>query len=290
MKFDVVVGNPPFQPAIKKRGNGKGSANKIWQKFVEKVFVGLLNDDGHVLMVTPSKWRDGNFLKGSQHRKAQELIWSNSIIWFEDVKPYFPTIGHSIGIDGWHVRIGTSFQPIEQKLLKRWHFLPRDKSQSQIIAKFFDACERLPCFEFVFRNRRDIFVTHENRTDEQFRYANTSAQTRKQLFHWSNVQTDEFLKKKVITSNCGAFEPWFDDGTCGVRGHALAYIVDDKTEGERLIKFLNGPLIKLIVASIMQKGSFAFPGQLFMKIPLAVINGLDCFGFTEEEKEVINAL
>lgn len=47
MKFDVVVGNPPYQ-----HGNEKGGARSLWRRFVSKSF-DLCKDGGHVSLVTP---------------------------------------------------------------------------------------------------------------------------------------------------------------------------------------------------------------------------------------------
>ena len=47
IKFDLVVGNPPYQ-----NGNEKGGARSLWRKFVSKSFE-LCKDGGHVSLVTP---------------------------------------------------------------------------------------------------------------------------------------------------------------------------------------------------------------------------------------------
>ena len=52
-KFDVIIGNPPYQE--RKEGNKKSQA--LWHKFVEKS-LSLLNNDGFLSLVHPSGWRD----------------------------------------------------------------------------------------------------------------------------------------------------------------------------------------------------------------------------------------
>jgi hypothetical protein len=289
--FDVVVGNPPFNPTVNKMGKGNGSANKIWHKFVEKAFNELIKLDGCVLMVTPLKWRDGNFLKGSQHRKAQELIWSNAILWYEDVKKYFSTIGNSIGIDAWYVKVN-GIKSQAQLQLQDFCIFPRDVANNNmmsIMGKFFKTCNKLTSFEIIGGNdQRKRICSKEKNEKCYFRHANTTAQTRKGQFIWYDYKSKGFNLKKVIASDCCALEPWYDDGQCGCGTHAFAYVVDDENEGKALIKFLLNPLINRLAAQVSEPGSLGFPAVLFKKIPKEVVNGLDCFEFTNEELCALN--
>jgi SAM-dependent methyltransferase len=57
MKFDVIVGNPPYQDSANKL-----KAVKLWPKFITRS-LDLLNPGGYLLLVTPSTWlksRTGN--------------------------------------------------------------------------------------------------------------------------------------------------------------------------------------------------------------------------------------
>jgi len=57
MKFDVIIGNPPYQDSANKL-----KAVKLWPKFITRS-LDLLNPGGYLLLVTPSTWlksRTGN--------------------------------------------------------------------------------------------------------------------------------------------------------------------------------------------------------------------------------------
>jgi hypothetical protein len=60
MKFDCVVGNPPYQPAVnrsKEQGDaGSGSGLTLWDKFVP-LSIDTVKDSGYVCLVHPAKWR-----------------------------------------------------------------------------------------------------------------------------------------------------------------------------------------------------------------------------------------
>ena len=73
MKFDVVVGNPPYQIKV-----GPRKTEPIWDKFVFKGF-DLLNENGFLMLIHPSGWRnvDGRF------KKVQELLKSKKLTYLE---------------------------------------------------------------------------------------------------------------------------------------------------------------------------------------------------------------
>lgn len=80
MKFDLVVGNPPYQ-----HGNEKGGARSLWRKFVRKGF-DLCQPGGYVSMITPGcpfKSDDlGAFFTEYQTEKV-----------YTDISHHFPGVG-----------------------------------------------------------------------------------------------------------------------------------------------------------------------------------------------------
>jgi len=52
MKFDVVIGNPPYQTA----SDNKGAGHTLWDKFVQ-ISLDLTQENGHMCLVHPAGWR-----------------------------------------------------------------------------------------------------------------------------------------------------------------------------------------------------------------------------------------
>lgn len=67
MKFDVVIGNPPYQDTHR-------SGNPLWPLFVKKAF-DLTEDDGYTSMITPGRW----VLPGHNIKENKIRIWDNYI-------------------------------------------------------------------------------------------------------------------------------------------------------------------------------------------------------------------
>lgn len=88
MKFDVVVGNPPFQS--KKRTG----TQPLWPLFVEQGF-NLLSPTGYLAMITPNKWcgHTANIIKGNVRLYKdifkQKLVYAN----IQECSKYFPGVG-----------------------------------------------------------------------------------------------------------------------------------------------------------------------------------------------------
>lgn len=73
MKFDIVVGNPPYQAPKEKEHEGRGMCGKsLWDKFVTKSF-DLVEQDGYICFIHPSRWHAPYDELGKEMRKRQIL-------------------------------------------------------------------------------------------------------------------------------------------------------------------------------------------------------------------------
>jgi len=71
MKFDVVLGNSPFQQKV-----GPKKTEPLWNKFVKKSF-DICNEGGYVSLIHPNGWRniDGDFKNIQQLLKSKNICY-----------------------------------------------------------------------------------------------------------------------------------------------------------------------------------------------------------------------
>ena len=71
-KFDIVIGNPPYQTS----NEGQTKTKAIWHLFVEKS-INILSEGGYLNMVHPSNWRyiDGSFRNIFEMFKNKQMLY-----------------------------------------------------------------------------------------------------------------------------------------------------------------------------------------------------------------------
>ena len=87
MKFDVVLGNPPFQ------NPGKSKGNKLWPKFIMQS-VELTKDDGYFALVSPTGWASGGNNIPGNRGVISDVFAKNQIHTIKDANEHF-----NVGID-----------------------------------------------------------------------------------------------------------------------------------------------------------------------------------------------
>lgn len=85
MKFDVIVGNPPYQGST----NSKSGKNwqPIWPKFLAKVFE-VVAPNGFVSFITPRTWASGSRNPTKVYFKEKRIVYLNM-----NVTKYFNIVG-----------------------------------------------------------------------------------------------------------------------------------------------------------------------------------------------------
>ncbi len=89
MKFDVVVGNPPYQVSEEKRGINGGSNKKLWMKFLY-LSLDLLKQNGFLAILVPNSWAAGAKNPHTKENIFQDIIRKKNILQIQmDLSEYF---------------------------------------------------------------------------------------------------------------------------------------------------------------------------------------------------------
>ena len=149
----------------------------------------------------------------------------------------------------------------------------RDPLTLRLVAKFFETCERGESIEYPPRLQglQTLFAQQTGDHEHKFKVANTSAQVRKGLFNWSKDKLATHDVRKVMVSDSGAMDPWYDNGECSNGSHTAAYIVENREQGELLIDFLNSPLVSRIISNFSRSGALGCPIILVEKLPREIL-------------------
>ncbi len=170
MKFDVIVGNPPYQT----QNDGQTKTHPLWDKFVEKSFE-YLNEDGYLCLVHPSGWRD---IEG-RFEYIRELLLSKDMLYLEmhNGKDAIDVFGVEIYYD-WYVcknsntniKTDILFQDGKQikRNLKSMKFIPNGKLNilNKIIAG--DTDEKVEVLYGVEYHTQ--YIDYRKQTDSVYKY------------------------------------------------------------------------------------------------------------------------
>lgn len=256
MKFDVIVGNPPYQ-GNNDKGTKQPKSHNLWSKFAEKG-IELLNTNGLIAFVTPDSWMSPN-------SQLLKMFKDNSLIWVDtEVGKYF-SVGSSFTawcvqknkntqtavIDGLTVDI-TKLQYLPRNFAKT--FPIHDKVINSAHSKLDILCDTSCHSDYKHKNFSDT-------KDTTYKYTtfHTNAQTK-----FCKKQSKDFLKSKIVWTTSGYFKPFFSAGNLGT-SEVCQYILADSTESQHILSYLDSKLYKFIVNT--GKWSGFLNGKVLSSLP-----------------------
>lgn len=96
MKFDVIIGNPPYQAPKKAGKKGLGGDNALFVKFIDKS-LDLVKPGGYISMLTPSSALMKSTVNGKPTPTLKKMMGRGSLVSLNlDANDYF-TVGTFIG-------------------------------------------------------------------------------------------------------------------------------------------------------------------------------------------------
>ena len=240
MKFDVIVGNPPYQDPT------KPNSHNLWCQFVEKSMQ-LLQVGGHLAFVTPNVGRRAQVLPLFQNRK---VIYYNG----HDVKTHFGSVGSTFCAwvienspysgDLTQVKTATGLTSVE--LGPHVAFVPLELEPEvlEFMRSMTDQPHKLDVrtdWGYHSHGKKEWF---QDTPTKKFKYKfqNTSSSIK-----YCSEDHEAIHKKKVICSKSGYLKPWYDPGKVGVTENSWVIPVSSERKAKIIIDFLESEPVKRFV-------------------------------------------
>jgi len=262
-KFDIVMGNPPYN------GAEKGGGNSLWDKFIRKVLKNILSDNGHLLFVNPSAWRKPPSPR-SKTRDLWKLMTSDNQLKYLEI--------HS-SKDGQKVfNAGTRY---DLYLIER-----AKKYENSIIIDELGEENIIDCDEWLFmpnynidkvRNilgdgadiifDRSMYASDKditsNEKDEEYKYELIHSTPKKGIrYMYSNEIIGHFGVPKVIFGESGINHVVIDmEGKYGITNSSMGIKVDSLEDAEKLKEYLLNDFSDIIKGCMW--GNFRIDWRLF---------------------------
>jgi hypothetical protein len=287
MKFDAVIGNPPYQGTNKVSDDRTQPKNhNLWTKFIHKSFNELVKDEGYVSFVTPDSWM-------SPSNDVFKLFKENQVHYVDlDCGQYF-NVGSSF--TAWTaqkipVTKETSFGKVSVNL-KEFPYLPRDLERTLSIHKkvinYTDT--KIPVLgDITCHSSKDV-VSKKKSDEFSYPMLHTNAQTR-----WSKIKSKYYNDIKVMWTLSGYYKPQINLGDKGFTEVNQAIIVNTKEEADAVFSYMNSKLYHFIVTTA--KWSGFLNGKVFSMLPDLGKNKVytdkeiyQIFDLTDKEIEIVES-
>lgn len=302
-KFDVIVGNPPYN----KNGVRKGGS-VFYKNFIFKG-IDILKTNGYLLYVNPTGWRKPKGERASagdifERFKKGNLLYIN--INDEKIK-FFPTVDYYIWKNN-DKYISTKYDCkfcgksySGNNKLYDLPFIPSllNEEVINILNKLFDVSKKK--FNII---RRQIFRPSKEDTKKKgiphaYYYVPDKKEYIK-VYKEYNETPEYILNRKVILTykagkKKGNLYPKYDDGNMGTTNNTMCQIVNDKIEGESLVNYFNSQLISFLL-KITQYSISPFHSNEYKILNLInkptniIYNNEDVYNLYGLNKEEINLI
>jgi hypothetical protein len=238
-KFDIIVGNPPYNDG----SNNRGSAHVLWDKFVVKS-LNILVEDGYLNMVHPDGWRsaDGGFVG------VKNLMTSKQIHYLElhNTDDGYKTFGAYTTYDFYCLKntpnnnfistIKTQDNEIVKYDLSTLSFIPNGMFSEIVKLMAKPNEEKVNVLRCTSYHTQKDYVSKDITNENIYPIVYTTQKDGTIKFRWSSRNDKgHFNIPKVIWSNGGATTPIIDTkGEYGIT--EFSYAIIDDVENLEMIK------------------------------------------------------
>lgn len=295
-KFDVIMGNPPFNAGGILKGGGT-----IWPKFVDKAFQ-LIKDNGYICFVHPPGWRK---FYNPEDRDNQGKIWHNirsrgwnlDYINVSDEPPeHFPMVDYYVI----HAKKSAKLTMYDSKFkgivgngetALEYPFIPNminDQTMS-ILKKLFEA--KGDPIHIIYNQAFKPTVSDKGNTGIPH-YHFTDSTGMKQIYKKNYPVVPDYINKnKVIMTYNAGYEKgrlfaFYSEGTMGTTNNSMYMITNSKRHGDKIVKFLNSDIISFLMKITQYSASPNHKNEFKILNQLQIPDSLD-YGLNAKEEAII---
>jgi site-specific DNA-methyltransferase (adenine-specific) len=299
MKFDVVIGNPPYQD-----GSRKDQANKLWPIFVRKSYE-LTKKQGYVALVTPNGWMQPTADIGKGTGKGSlnifNDIFKNNNLVVANIdsdsirEKYFKGVGSTFSyyvLQNATYSGSSTFITSEETIkidISKIDSLPKITSKNSL--SIVDKMKGIP-FSFCDQNH-GLNGNEGPKKEAGLKYPIYHTNKNKGTYWFGEKINPYTNNSKVIISLSGSYLPVLNDST-GFSNMCIALVCSNDDESRIAHQVLSSKLYKFWVE--MQKFSGFNPRKLILKLPKVDLTRswtdqelYQHFGLTQEEIDYIES-
>lgn len=298
MKFDLVIGNPPYQNFTEEEG-GSGGAGTTWSKFVN-LANSLVKDDGIISFVTPGSWlRLDSRITGA-------VFTQNQTLWVRTkIQDYFKGVGSSF--TAWAVQKTPYSKPTEfpddgvSIDFREVNGVPLNCVKgTSILVKIRQLQDSGKYPLIVVKQDKTHKYNWKNDPKNRHLYCEEQGPPRPYRMHhtnpvmcWGAYEPMDYYLPKVVMTFSGNPTPIFYNTEIGttyqISGHI---VVQNATEGANLVKLLSSKLYQFYRLSGKTGGmnsihNFNLP-LLDLKVEWTDDAIYDVFGLTVAERKIVD--
>jgi hypothetical protein len=275
-RFDVVMGNPPFNPPKTETGS---SGNNIWANFVMKSFH-ILNENGFLSLVHPPGWKKptdelfrlerfvgGNYTGQIRQGQVWQVLKDSGVFNFiytndqrsktlaREYLEHFPAVdyyvyhksGKSLQCDTKNIFLGENLSATNVRLNYNLTYLPNliTPQTQDILHKITSKEGDKLHFKTGFDPRG--FHSKEPGPIKYMYQANKSGP----VYQYYKENNDNVNISKIVINYGGGIDGFYcsyidKDDTIGVLHMTMYDTVSSSKEGKRLVNFFNSDIVKFI--------------------------------------------
>jgi hypothetical protein len=297
-KYDIIMGNPPFNAGGVLKGGGT-----LWPKFVRLAF-NLVASDGYITFVHPPGWRK---FFDPEDRENQGKIWYDirnkgwglNYINVSDKPPkYFPIVDYYVihaKSDGKITKYNSEFLGIinSGEIELKFPFIPNmiNNETISILNKLFSMDGKT--INIIYNQSFKPTASDKSASGIPH-YHFTSRTGEKQIYKKKyDVVPDYINKNKVLMTFKAGYEKgklfaFYTDELIGTTNNSMYMLVNSKNEGEKIADFLNSNIITFLLKITQFSSPPNHINEFKILNQLKMPDSLNDYKLTESEKALIN--